>query len=467
MLRTLLFELEKRIWLVVSLLVVVAVQFSPTPAGLDFKGKQMLAIVIMAIILYITEPVPLPAVATLIVLFQALYHVEAPRELARSLMSDSLLFIISTLILAAAVIKQNLDQRLLWFLLKLTGPSVSVVLLGFLVTCALLTSFIGESATASIMLPVVLVLLKLFSEDKHEHPRFSAVLMFGIAFGCAYSGIGTPSGGARNAIMLEYWDRLGAVHVSYLQWIRYGYPLLLLQIPLLYFVVRGSLPFESVALRGTMVRLRRRMRAVGSLHPRDWITIAIMMLTILAWVFLSSTWGLGIPGIFGVSLMMIFGILDWEDINHRVNWGVIMLYAGSVSMGVGVYTSGAADWLGLALTNLLNDHGLNHGLVLYAAVGLVAMALASMTGTAGSVAILGPVVLRLSALTHDNPVVMGMVLVVTAAAANFTPMSSPACTIIYGSGLVRSRDFLKVGWKMSLVSFVLTMILARYVWPYM
>ncbi|MBI3939942.1 MAG: DASS family sodium-coupled anion symporter [Acidobacteria bacterium] len=467
MLRTLLFELEKRAWLVVSLLAVVAIQLSPTPSGLTFQGKQMLAIVLMAIILYITEPVPLPAVATLIVLLQAFYRIAPPQELARSLMSDSLLFIISTLVLAAAVIKQNLDQRLLWFLLKLTGPSVAAVLFGFVVVCSVLTSFLGESATASIMLPVALVLIQLFSEQTGHHPRFASVLLFAIAFGCAYAGIGTPSGGARNAIMLEYWDRLGAVQVSYLQWIRYGYPLLLVQIPLLYLVVRRSFQFEAASLRESMVLLRRRVRAGGRLHARDWLTILVLGVTILAWIFFSSAWGLGIPGIFGVSLMMILGILDWDDINHRVNWGVILLYAGSVSMGVGVYTSGAADWVGVSLTDFLNRHGLNHGMVLFFAVGSIAMAMASLTGTAATVAILGPVVLRLSALTHNNPVIMGMVLVVTSAAANFTPMSSPACTIVYGSGLVRSRDYLRVGWKMSLISFGLVLIFARFVWPHL
>src|SRR5262249_53577081 len=156
-------------------------------------------------------------------------------------------------------------------------------------------------------------------------------------FGCAYSGIGTPSGGARNAIMMEYWARLAKTRISYLRWIGYGYPLLLLQIPILYLVLRRSFRFENVDLRTTMVRLRRKVRTVGGLHARDWITILVLAITILAWMLFSSEWGLGIPGVLGVSLMMMLGILDWEDINHRVNWGVILLYGGSVSMGVGMY----------------------------------------------------------------------------------------------------------------------------------
>ncbi len=465
MLRTLLFELEKRVWLFASLLAVLIIQFLPTPRGLTFQGKQMLAIVVMAIILYVTEPVPLPAVATLIVVLQALYRIEAPQELARSLMSDSLLFIVSTLMLAAAVIKQNLDQRLLWFLLKFTGPNVTNIIFGFVLVSSLVTSFIGESATASIMLPVALVLIQLYTDRTHRNPGFSSVLLFSIACGCAFSGIGTPSAGARNAIMMEYWERVSSVRVSYLHWMEYGYPLLLMQIPLLYVVVRRSFQFEHIDVYESMVLLRRRVRAVGRLHPRDWMTIGVLGLTILIWIFFSSTWGLGIPGILGVSLMMMLGILDWEDINHRVNWGVVMLYAGSLSMGVGVYTSGAANWVGALLIDFLRRHGLDHGLFLHSTMGIFAMALASLVGTAGAVAILGPVALRLSMLAGGNPVVMGMVLVTTAAAANFTPMSSPACTIVYGSGMVRSRDYLRLGWKMGLISFGLVLLFAQYVWP--
>jgi sodium-dependent dicarboxylate transporter 2/3/5 len=465
MLRTLLFELEKRAWLFAALAAVVLIQWLPTPHGLTFQGKQMLAIVLMAIILYVTEPVPLPAVATLIVLLQAVYRIETPQELIRSLMSDSLLFIMSTLMLAAAVIKQNLDQRLLWSLLRFTGPKVTAIIFGFVLVSSLVTSFIGESATASILLPVALILIQLFFDRTHHSPSFSNALLFSIACGCAFSGIGTPSAGARNAIMMEYWERVSSVRVSYLHWMKYGYPLLLVQIPFLYLVVRTSFRFEHIDVYESMVLLRRRVRAVGRLHPRDWMTITVLGLTILIWIFFSSTWGLGIPGILGVSLMMILGILDWEDINHRVNWGVVMLYAGSLSMGVGVYTSGAANWVGASLIDFLKRHGLDHGIILHSALGILAMGLASLAGTAGAVAILGPVALRLSALAGGNPVVMGMVLVTTAAAANFTPMSSPACTIIYGSGMVRARDYLKAGWKMGLISFVLVLLFAQYIWP--
>jgi sodium-dependent dicarboxylate transporter 2/3/5 len=465
MLRTLLFEIEKRIWLLVGFVCVLIIQWLPTPAGLTFQGKQMLAIVFFAIILYVTEPIPLPGVATLIVVLQALYRIETPQELARSLMSDSLLFIISTLMLAAAVIKQNLDQRMLWFLLNFTGPNISAVILGFVTVCALLTSFLGESATASIMLPVALVLVQLFSERSREAPRFSPALLFSIACGCAFSGFGTPSGGARNAIMMDYWQRLSTVRMSYLHWIQYAYPLLLVQLPLLYFAVRSSFRYQETDVFEPMVLLRRKVREMERLNARDYLTIGVLILTILIWMTSSATWGLGIPGIVGVSLMMIFGILDWEDVNHRVNWGVVMLYAGSVSMGVGVYISGAADWLGAWLTNFLARTGFTHGTVLHFCIGLIAMAMSSLVGTAGAVAILGPVVLRLSALTQNNPIILGMILVITAAAANFTPMSSPACTIVYGSGRVRARDYLLVGWKMSLISFGLVLVFARYIWP--
>jgi sodium-dependent dicarboxylate transporter 2/3/5 len=59
---------------------------------------------------------------------------------------------------------------------------------------------------------------------------------------------------------------------------------------------------------------------------------------------------------------------------------------------------------------------------------------------------------------------LGMVTAIASAFGYFTAVAAPACTIVYSSGLVNAKDFLKVGWKMGVISIVLLVIYANTYW---
>ena len=124
---------------------------------------------------------------------------------AKSLMTDSVLFIMGSLMLAVAVVKQQLDKRIAFAIVRMTGTRTVNICFGISVVSGLLASFVGEHTVAAMMLPVGITLIQLTSDDPRKVRGLAAVLLFSIAYGCSVAGIGTPSGGARNAIMIGYW----------------------------------------------------------------------------------------------------------------------------------------------------------------------------------------------------------------------------------------------------------------------
>ena len=77
----------------------------PTPAGLSHDGHIVLVMAAVATILFVTEPIPLPTVALLIIVGQVLLFGLDSSDVARSLMSESVLFILGSLMIAVAVVK--------------------------------------------------------------------------------------------------------------------------------------------------------------------------------------------------------------------------------------------------------------------------------------------------------------------------------------------------------------------------
>ena len=178
---------------------------APTPSGLTHEGQIVLAMSVMATMLFITEPIPLPTVPLLIIVGEVVLLKVDPTKVAQSLMTDSVLFIMGSLMLAVAIVKQRLDRRIAWWIVRMTGTNVYWISFGITVVCGVLAAFIGEHTVAAMMLPVGVTLITLTSNDPKKVHNLAAVILFSIAYGCSIAGVATPSGGARNAIIISYW----------------------------------------------------------------------------------------------------------------------------------------------------------------------------------------------------------------------------------------------------------------------
>ena len=82
-----------------------------------------------------------------------------------------------------------------------------------------------------------------------------------------------------------------------------------------------------------------------------------------------------------------------------------------------------------------------------------------------AVAVLGPIVLKLAVIAGESPIILGYITAVSSAFAYLTVVGTPACTIVYASGYLKTTDFLKVGWKMVLISTIIMIIAAVVYWP--
>ena len=441
----------RRRWIFVSFAAGAVLLSLPTPPGLSIMGMRTLSLVVSAFILFLTEAVPLPAVALLIAIFEVLLGIAEPGAVAQSFMSDSVFFIMGSLMLAAALVKQNLDKRIALAILRFTGPRVENIVVGMVGISALIASIIGEHTVAAMMLPVGVTLISFSDNDRRKVKNLGILIMLSIAYGAMIAGIGTPSGGARNAIMLAYWKQLFGIHVSYFRWMEYAYPMVIIQVPLV-----ASLLYRTFR--------PEKVREQGRMSKKEWGSIGIFFLTVVMWMTISDWIGLGITSLIGISLFIIAGITRWEEINNGVNWGVILIYGGTISMGIAMKNTGAAHWLAESLLQFLQPLGINGGLLLLLAISLITTAITSVITTGATVGILGPIVLDMAKLSGTSIVTVGMVTAISSAFSYMTVFSSPAGNIIYGSGFIKQVDFLKAGWKMVIISVAVVLILASTYW---
>ena len=459
----LLYWVTRKRWLIAAFAISLFLFYIPSSASLSPEGHRTLIIVVIALILIIGEVIPLPAVAILILILEVILGIDTPNGVATSFMSDAVFFIMGSLMMAVAIVSQGLDKRLALGIIKLTGNKTWRIVFGFVAISSILSSFIGEHTVAAMMLPVALTLIRNTSDDQKTVQRLSTLLLFSIAYGCAMGSIGTPSGGGRNVIMLGYISEFGLGNISYLDWIKYAYPMLLLEIPIASGLLWMTFKPEQRILDSAVRKLKVKVTKAGKMTGNQMMAIGIFVFVFLGWIFLSSYLGLGIIALIGVFLYLSFGLIEWQDINRNTNWGVILLFGAAISLGIQMKETGAAEWVATQSINgmsmLINDLGFMQWFISVFLTGI----LTNFLSNAATVAVLGPVVLDMG----GNPIVLGLSTSIASAFSYLTIVASPTCMIIHSSGLVKSSDYLKAGWKLFIISVFILYLVSNLYWPYL
>ena len=456
-----LYWVTRKKWLILSFLLSLTLFYLPTPEGLSSEGHRIIIIVLVALILIMSESIPLPAVAILILIMEVVLGVDTADGVASSFMSDAVFFIMGSLMLAVSIVYQGLDKRLALIVLNITGNKTWRIVLGFMFFSAILSSFIGEHTVAAMMLPVALSLIKNAGMNKIRSSNLSTILLFSIAYGAAIGSVGTPSGGGRNAIMIGYLSEFGLGKLSYLTWMKFAYPLLLIEVPIATFILWFTFKPSQKIMDSAVRKLKVQVAKSDDLNGQQKLAIGVFVFVFFSWIFLSPYIGLGIVALIGVFLYLSFGLIDWSEINKNTNWGVILLFGAAISLGIQMKETGAAFWLAekalLYIGVVFQNENIGRWFITVVMTGI----LTNILSSAATLAVLGPIVLDMG----GSPLVTGISASIASAFSYLTIVASPTCMIIHSTGLIRSRDYLKAGWKLFIMSVVLLMLISNYYWP--
>jgi len=454
-----LFWATQKRWFIYTIIIGLVLILLPYPSGLNRQGYTAIIILITSLILIIKEPIPLPAIAIYMLLAQIYGGIDSADGIAKAFMNDAVFFIMGSLMLAVVIIRQGWDSRIALGILKITGNKTSNIVFGFLFISAILSSFIGEHTVAAIMLPIGMTLIKYTSSDISKVKNLSAVILFSIAYGCLIGSIGTPSGGGRNVIMINYLNQDG-ITLSYFEWMIKIYPFVLIQIPIATWVIMKTFKPEYKILDSSVRKLVIKVARSRSMTGRNTLTVIIFFLIFIGWIFFSETFGLGTIALTGVFIYIIGGFVRWNDLSRHTHWGVVILFGATISLGTSIRSTGAALWLADQVIILFG--GMMEVFPFFSdlIVILITTSMANILSSSATVAVLGPITMNLV----PDMLHIGLVTAVSSAFGYFTAVAAPACTIVYTSGMIKAKDFVKIGLRIGLLSIILLMIYINTYW---
>ena len=443
-------------------------------AGVDVAMKAthikiIIALLSTCVVFFATEAVPMPAVALLIGLVQLFFGITDSRNIVGTYAHDAVWFIAGSLALGATLVKYGLDKRVGMLVINLAGTKTRMIVIGILLGTAIPTAFVGEHAVAAMYVPIAMALYTLTNKSTPA-PRLGTLLMVTIAVGCMIGGPMSPTGGARNALMIGFLADYG-IEVSFMQWVSMGIFYTACMSVVMAFILPLLFKPEVSDLSEAVGLIKKDLEKHGAMTGKQKLVALIMLAVVVLWIvdksvtrdILGFSLGLGGVAISGAVVYMLLGLTSWKDYEDKVSWGVIVLYAGCISLGSVFKATGASSWFADQIMNLVAPLGLDSGVGLVILVGVIGAILTNLMSAGATVAVIGPVVLDMAVTANTNPILVGVGLAIATSMAYWLVIGTPASSIVYASGMLESKDFIRmatVGWPAALI--VLAIMVAVY-----
>ena len=447
--------------ILISFLALTLFFIIPPPSGLSHNGWLMIGILVMAIILWITTPIPIAVTGLLIMVMQPLVGVEAAEDVFHSFGNQAVFFLIGVFILAAAIEKHGLHRRIALKFLSMFEKSPRMFTFGIMISSAFLSFIMPTHGVAALLLPIVasiLVAMKAIPKQSN----FGKVSMLAVAYGCSIGSLGTPIGGARNVLTIGILANEG-IKISFFEWMKYSMPVVFIAIPTVWVILQVVFPLEVEDISEAKKEIEEQVGRMGGISRNEIIVSAILSVTVLLWVFFSSPkyMGLAVISLIGSMLLFFTGSISWEDVEKRVPWGIILLYGGAITLGVGMNDTGAGAWIANAM---LDVAGNNVYLVILFLIMLTVI-LTNVMSNVGAVATLLPIGLGVAAgFSNISPLLSSMVVALSGGLAFMFVISTPGNAIAYSSGYFSTRDLMKAGSIVNLACIAIIFAIAVIYW---
>ncbi len=451
--------------------------------SLTATGRSALGIVMFTAILWALEVFPFPVTALLGAVMLPLFGVMGWTDVIKSgAGSDIVPFLLGIMILSTGVVESGLALRVSKRIVRMAGSDPKRVVLAFLLFSGFCAAWLGNLAVAAILQPIAVAII-VSNGLVPGHSNFGTALSIGCAWGALIGSIATPAGGASNLIAIGFLRNLAGVDLGFTQWMAVGFPAAMLMMAPAWAILIMAFPPEIEELRvdsadaddgecGSEGKSRGAIVANGSpLTAHEiWALVGLGVMLTLWFLsdWLKKAFGMDMPMSLGAIigavayLLPVNGTSSWDVLEHKINWGNLVLVAVGMSLGAGVYDSGAAAWLANAVFGRMAAlQPFPRALLLSTAIMLFKLMFSSNTATAS---IVMPVVLAAINGAAVDPWTFLAPAALASPLAFILVTSAPANLVFHDSECFSVRDMAVVGIPMTIVAaiciaFVCTLVL--------
>ncbi|ASG05134.1 Anion transporter [Vibrio sp. V09_P4A23P171] len=414
-------------------------------------GISMLAFIA---VLWLTEALHVTVTAILVPIMAIVFGVFNTQTALNNFANSIIFLFLGGFALAAAMHRQGLDKVIADKVLIMARGKMSVAVFMLFGVTAALSMWISNTATAAMMLPLVLGVLSKVDKDR-GHSTYVFVLL-GIAYSASIGGIATIVGSPPNAIAAA------EVGLSFTDWMKFGAPTAAIMLPIaitiLYFALKPDLNGEFEL----------------NYEPVTWdkgkvVTLGIFALTVFCWIF-SKPVNAMLGGFASFDTLVALGaivlvnfarVVHWKDVEKTADWGVLLLFGGGICLSNVLKQTGTSVFLANELSALISHLGL---FFIVFVIAVFVVFLTEFASNTASAALLIPVFASVAEAFGISPVILSVLIAIAASCAFMLPVATPPNAIVFASGHIKQSEMMRVGMMLNIACIGLLTMIAMLFW---
>lgn len=463
-------------------------------SGLSNTGRIVMAVAVLMAILWVTAAIPVTVTAMLpMVLFPLCTGgVISVKATAAPYAHEMVFLFMGGFMISMAMQRWGLHRRLALHAMLLIGTEPRRLVGGLMVSCAFISMWVSNTATAVMMLPIAmsvieLVINELSRSGSTDLPRpgepfnFAICLMLGIAYSASIGGIGTLVGTPPNALLAAFMKDNYNIEISFAKWSVMTLPLVIVFVPLVWLLLtRIIFPIRINSIPGGRALIHKELEDLGTMSRGELMVSIVFTVTAVTWMTRPLLIRLTLPGgtrplaglsdpsiAIGAAIVLfclpvdfkrgIFA-LTWRQAS-KIPWGILILFGGGLSLAASLKTSGVTEFIGRSVSGLQNFPA---WVMVLLACSIPAM-VSELTSNTASTAILLPMFAAIAEGCDIDPLLMVIPATIAASFAFMMPVATPPNALIFASGEITIFRMCKAGVWMNIVGVALVMLQMYFV----
>ncbi|MFN7737263.1 MAG: SLC13 family permease [Pirellula sp.] len=426
---------------------------------------------------WVTEAVPLELTALLPMLvlpLTGLYPENAMMKSCAPYAHESVYFFLGGFGLGLAIEKTTLHRRGALFLLRWAGSNAAIVVGTFMLSTALLSMWMNNTATTMLMLPLAMSVIA-----TQEDRRFATSLLIGVAYAASIGGMGTLVGTAPNIFFAGFLEQ-NNIELGFLNWMAIALPIVAtLLIGCWVWMVWILWPMGDLKVEAPSAWKEEWANNPG-FTTKQTTTLIIFCIAACMWILRDpllayfdgtsvATWIklINDPWIAMASMaaLLIFPIgspvLEWADI-ERIPWGVLLLFGGGMSLSIAISASGLDKHIAAIASQL---HGVPTYILITCVVILV-IAISELASNLATATTMIPILMSAAPAMGIDPLMLLSATVLASSCGFMMPVATPPNTLVFAQRRFPVRDMLLAGLGVNVLSAIAIPIFVLWILPW-
>ncbi|HEU5289243.1 MAG TPA: DASS family sodium-coupled anion symporter [Cyclobacteriaceae bacterium] len=448
------------------------------PSGfISPNAYKVIAVAAWMISWWVTESAPFPVTALIPLIMFPLLGVMPMNQAAAPYANPIIFLFMGGFFIALALEKHRLHERIALNIIRLTGTSGNGIILGFTISTAFISMWISNTATAMMMLPIALSVVKLIipdtteiKEGEHSPERnFALGLMLVVGYASTLGGLATIIGTPPNVVFVGLLNTFNGQKISFGDWMLMGVPVMLALLAGNYFIVTRILfPNKLDKIKGSDELISSKLKEIGSLRKEEKFVMIIFLTTSFFWIFQEAiNYWVGSDMLNDTNIAMAGGLLmfivptsvknltfllEWRDTKNMA-WGILILFGGGLCLAEGLNKTGIIQSIGQWIVSQ-TDYNIWFMLILI----IISVALSEMMSNVALVNIFVPVIFGIAQGLNINPIMLALPVTLSASIGFMFPIATPPNAIVFSSGYIRIKDMMRAGVLLNIFSIIIIWI---------